>query len=80
MLFEQMSAKQKAFKVIKTKLVITLMVTYLNFNKLFILYMNVSDRGVETILHQKGDNRREQIITCVSRTFNEYEKKYPIIE
>ncbi len=56
------------------------MVAYLNFNKLFILYTDVSGGGVGAVLHQKGDDGRERIIACVSRTFNEYEKKYLITE
>jgi len=31
-------------------------------------------------LHQKGEDRRERIIACTSRTYNEHEKKYPITE
>ncbi len=31
-------------------------------------------------MHQKDDDGRERIIACVSRTYNEYEKKYPITE
>ncbi len=78
--FEWMLAKQKAFKVIKVKLIIVSIIVHFNFNKLFILYIDVSGGGVEAILHQKDDNRREWIIICANRTFNEYKKKYPIIE
>jgi len=35
------------------------MITYPNFDKLFILYMDTSDKGVGAILHQKGDDRRK---------------------
>jgi len=66
--------------VIKAKLVMAPMVAHLNFDKSFILYTNVSGGGIGAVLHQKGDDGREQIITCASRTFNEHEKKYPITE
>jgi len=78
--FEWMLARQKAFEAIKVKLAMVSVVAHFNFDKLFILYTDVSGKGVGAVLHQKGDDRREQIITCTSRTFNEYEKKYPIIE
>ena len=40
--------------------------------------MIILDKGVRAVLYQKGDDERERIIACASRTFNEYEKKYPI--
>ncbi len=79
-LFEQTVAKQKAFKTIKAKLTIASVVAHPNFDKLFILYTNASEGGVGAILYQKGDDRRERIIACASKTYNEYEKKYPITE
>ena len=78
--FEWMPVRQKAFKAIKVKLAMTLVVAHPDFNKLFILYMDVSRGGVGAVLHQKDDDERERIIAYVSRTFNEYEKKYPITE
>jgi len=73
-------ARQKAFKEIKAKLATASVVAHPDFNKLFILYMNVSGGGVGAVLHQKSDDRKERIIVCASRTFNEHEKKYPITE
>ncbi len=58
-LFEWMPAKQKAFEAIKSKLAIALVIVYLNFNKPFILYTDISGRGVGVVLHQKGNDRRE---------------------
>jgi len=57
-----------------------LVVAHPNFNKPFILYTDVSGGEVGAVLHQKSDDERERIIACVSRTYNEHEKKYPIIE
>ncbi len=78
--FEWTLARQKAFEAIKAKLAMVSVVAHPNFNELFILYMDVLGRDVEAVLHQKGDDGREWIIICTSRTFNEHEKKYPIIE
>jgi len=58
-LFEWMLARQKTFEAIKAKLIMTLMIVYSDFDKSFILYMDVSDRSVRAILYQKGDDKRE---------------------
>ncbi len=49
--FEWTLARQKAFEVIKAKLIMMLVVAYLNFNKLFILYINISGGVVEAVLY-----------------------------
>ena len=43
--FELTPARQKAFKVIKAKLAVALVVVHLNFDKPFVLYTDAS-RGV----------------------------------
>jgi len=50
-LFEWTPARQKAFEVIKAKLATVSVMTYPNFDKLFILYMDISDGSVGAILH-----------------------------
>ena len=55
-------------------------VAHPDFNKLFILYTDASGGGVGAVLHQKGEDGRERIIACASRTYNKHEKKYPITE
>ena len=55
-------------------------VAHPNFDKPFILYMDALGGGVGAVLHQKGEDERERIIACASRTYNKYEKKYPITE
>ncbi len=57
-----------------------LVIIHPDFDKLFILYTDVSGGGVGAVLHQKGDNKKEKLIACASRAFNEHEKKYLIIE
>ena len=78
--FEWTVARQKAFEAIKAKLAMTPVVAHPNFDKPFILYIDASGGGVGAILHQKGEDRRERIIACASRTYNKHEKKYPITE
>ncbi len=78
--FEWMAARQKAFETIKAKLATAPVVAHPDFNKPFILYTDVSGEGVGAVLHQKGENERERISACASRTYNEHEKKYPITE
>src|SRR6266498_545547 len=78
--FEWMATRQKVFETIKAKLATALVIAHPDFDKLFILYTDVSGGGVGAVLHQKGDNRREWIIACASRTYNKHEKKYPITE
>ncbi len=78
--FEWTAARQKAFEVIKAKLVTALVIAHPNFDRPFILYTDASGGGIGAILHQKGKDRKERIIVCASRTYNEHEKKYPITE
>jgi len=78
--FEWTQARQKAFEVIKAKLAMVSVVAHPNFDKSFVLYTDASGESVGAVLHQKGNDRRERIIACVSRTYNEHEKKYPITE
>src|SRR6266542_4248667 len=79
-LFEWTLKRQKTFEVIKTKLATAPVVAHSNFNKPFILYTDASGGDVGAVLHQKGEDRRERIIACASKTYNEHEKKYPITE
>ncbi len=78
--FKWTAARQKAFEIIKAKLATASVIAHPNFDKPFILYTDASGGGIGAILHQKGEDGRERIIVCVSRTYNEHEKKYPIIE
>ncbi len=59
-------------------MIIALVVTHPDFDKLFILYTDASGGGVRAVLYQKRDDRREKLIACASRAFDEHEKKYPI--
>ncbi len=57
--FEWTLARQKAFKAIKAKLAMAPVVVHPDFSKPFILYTDTLGGGVEGVLHQKGDDRRE---------------------
>ncbi|SRR6266542_606620 len=78
--FEWTTAQQKTFEIIKAKLAIALVIAYFNFDKPFVLYMDALGEGIETVLHQTGNDEKERIIACASRIFNEYKKKYSITE
>ncbi len=54
-----MLIRQKAFKVIKARLAIVLVIVHFNFDKLFILYTDTLSGGIGAVLHQKGDDERE---------------------
>ncbi len=45
-------------------------VAYSNFEKLFILYMDAFEEGIEAVLHQKDDQGKERIIVYASRALN----------
>jgi len=47
--------RQKVFDDIKKGMIITSIVTYSNFKKPFILYMNISGERIGVVLHQKDD-------------------------
>ncbi len=72
--------RQKAFDEIKRKMTMAPIVAHLDFEKPFILYTDAFREGIGVVLHQKDDQDKEHIIACASRTFNQYEKNYPIIE
>ena len=78
--FKWTQDRQRAFEAIKAKLAMAPMIAHPNFDKLFILYTDASEGSVGVVLHQKDDDGREKIIACISRTYNEHEKKYPITE
>ena len=62
--------RQKVFDNIKKRMMITLIVAYLNFEKPFILYMNASGEGIGAVLYQKDDQDKEYIIAYASRALN----------
>ena len=59
-------------------MIIAPIVAYPNFEKLFILYTDISEKGIRAILYQKDDQSKECIIACASRALNQHEKNYLI--
>ncbi len=72
--------RQKAFNNIKKRMTMALIVAHPNFEKPFILYINIFREGIGAVLHQKDNQGKERIIACASRVLNQYERNYPIIE
>ncbi len=72
--------RQKAFNDIKKRMIIASIVVHPNFEKPFILYTDTSGEDIGAVLYQKDDQDKEHIIACTSRTLNQYERNYPIIE
>ena len=72
--------RQRAFDEIKKRMMMAPIVVYSNFEEPFILYTDISGEGIGAVLYQKDDQGKERIIACTSRTLNQYEKNYLIIE
>ena len=62
--------RQKAFDEIKKRMMITPIVAHPNFEKPFILYMDVFEEGIGAVLYQKDKQGKERIIACTSRALN----------
>jgi hypothetical protein len=53
---------QETFEELQKKLTIAPILTYPNFQKLFSIYCDASNFGLEAILQQLDENRKEKII------------------
>ena len=62
--------RQKAFDEIKRKMTMAPIVAHPNFEKPFILYIDVFREGIGAVLYQKDDQGKERIIACASRALN----------
>ncbi|CAG8624654.1 10213_t:CDS:2 [Dentiscutata erythropus] len=56
-----MFIQQKAFKELKNKLIVASILAYLDFTKLFILFKDISDIALESILSQFDIENKEKI-------------------
>ncbi|GET55355.1 retroviral-like aspartic protease 1 [Rhizophagus irregularis DAOM 181602=DAOM 197198] len=72
--------QQKALEELKKKLINYPILQHLNFEKEFILITDASGEGLGAILEQLNENNREIVISYVSRSLVNAEKRYPIIE
>ena len=74
--YEWKEEQQKAFELLKQKLIEAPILTHPNFDKLFLIYTDASGIGLGAILSQKDDQNRERVIRYASRRTNETESNY----
>ncbi len=72
--------QEKAFKILKQKLIEASILQYLNFEKPFILFTDASKISLEVVLSQLNNEEKERVIAYVSRSLNSAKQNYPIIE
>ncbi len=73
-------AQQKAFDIIKNKLIIEPIRAHPDFNKPFKLYTDVSDIGLGAVLAQDDEKGKERVIAYKARRLSASEKNYPTTE
>ena len=78
--FIQINEQEKAFKILKQKLIEASILQYLNFEKPFILFTDASKISLEVVLSQLNNEEKERVIAYVSRSLNSAKQNYPIIE
>jgi RNase H-like domain found in reverse transcriptase/Integrase zinc binding domain len=71
---------QKAFDVLRTCLTTPPILSYPNWNKEYLLFIDASNVGLGAILSQLDDQDREVVIAYASRHLNEAEMKYSATE
>src|SRR5918912_4024639 len=72
--------QEKAFKLLKEKLIEAPVLIYPDFEKEFILYTDASTIALGAILHQKGDDGKEHVIAYENKTLSKAEQNYSITE
>jgi len=73
-------AQQAAFDNLKEKLISEPIRAHSNFDRLFKLYTDVSDIGLETVLAQDDEEGKERVIAYDARRLNSAERVYPTTE
>ncbi len=74
------SEQDKAFQILKEKLITAPVLAYPNYQKEFILYTDASKIALGAILHQKGDDGLERVIAYENKTLNKAEQNYSTTE
>src|SRR6266540_4095451 len=69
-------AQQEAFDIIKDKLAIEPIRAHLDFNKPFKLYTDTFDTGLEAVLVQDDEERKERIIVYEAKSLSAPERNY----
>ena len=72
--------QEKAFEVLKKKLITAPVLMYPNFEKEFILYTDASKIALGAILHQVGKDGKEHVIAYENKTLGPAEQNYHTIE
>ncbi len=78
--FVQKQEQQQAFERLKQIINMVLVLTHLDFNRPFILYMDVLKKSLEAILAQKEQDKRIHPVTFISYKNNRYEQNYLIMD
>ena len=79
-LFIWTNKQEKAFRILKQKLIEALILQYSDFEKPFILFTDISKIGLRAVLSQLDNEEKEKIIIYASRSLNSAEQNYLIIE
>lgn len=77
-LFEWSEPCQKAFEVLKRKLMSPPVLAYPNFEEPFIVYTDASKEGVGCVLSQRGSDDKVHPICYASRTLTKTEANYSV--
>ena len=78
--FEWTVSQQTAFDILKQKLTEEPILVHPDFSKMFKLYTNASDIGLEVVLMQEDDQEKDRVICYEAKTLLPAEKNYFIIE
>src|SRR6266542_3585437 len=78
--FEWTISQQTAFDILKQKLTEEPILAHPDFTKMFKLYTDASDVGLEAVLMQEDDQGKDRVICYEAKTLLPAEKNYPIIE
>src|SRR3954451_10970520 len=65
---------------LKQRLMEVPILQYLDFTKPFVLYTDASGTGLEAVLSQMDDEKRERVIAYASRSLNKAEYNYGITD
>ncbi len=79
-LFIWTNKQEKAFRILKQKLIEALILQYSDFEKPFILFTDISKIGLRAVLSQLDNEEKERVIAYASRSLNSAEQNYPITE
>ena len=77
--FEWTESQQQAFDTLKQKMVTAPVLTHLNYEESFILYINASYEGLGFIFVQEGPDGKKHLVQYDKRKLKPTEKNYIII-